>query len=72
MATTGSSTSSVISPRRILAAVIVVLVVAFVLQNREPANVQLFGIIVSMPLWLVLTVMTALGAAVGFLLARRR
>jgi uncharacterized integral membrane protein len=47
------------------------LIVLFIVQNRDTVKIQLFTLTMSAPLWLLLVVMVALGALIGFLLARR-
>jgi len=61
-----------LTARRVLAVVIAVALAIFVLQNRDETTVALFGFDVSLSLWLVLLVVAILGAAVGFLIGRRR
>jgi uncharacterized integral membrane protein len=52
--------------------VVAALVVLFIVQNRDIVKIQLFTLSLSAPLWLLLVVMVALGALIGFLLTRRR
>jgi uncharacterized integral membrane protein len=61
-----------VSPRLIAAMFIVALVVLFIAQNRDTVKIQFFAATLTSPLWLLLVVMAGLGAATGFLLARRR
>jgi uncharacterized integral membrane protein len=61
-----------VSPRLIAAIFIVALIVLFIAQNRDTVKIQLFAATLTSPLWLLLVVMAGLGAAIGFLLARRR
>lgn len=61
-----------VTPGQIIALIIALLAVIFVIQNRETVSVQLLGARLSAPLWLLLTIMAAVGLLVGFLLARRR
>ncbi|WP_456694796.1 lipopolysaccharide assembly protein LapA domain-containing protein [Aeromicrobium sp. P5_D10] len=57
---------------RWIAIVLVILTVAFILQNRNRVDINLFWMHVSMPLWLVLFLITAIGVAIGYLVSRRR
>ncbi|MFI5428537.1 lipopolysaccharide assembly protein LapA domain-containing protein [Aeromicrobium sp. UC242_57] len=57
---------------RWIAIVLVVLTVLFIVQNRNQVDINLFWIHVRMSLWLVLFVMAAIGAAIGYLASRRR
>lgn len=61
-----------ITPKMILAALLIILAVWFVLANRDSARVQLFVTSVGAPLWLVLLVTFLAGGLVGWLLGRRR
>ncbi|HXV93722.1 MAG TPA: lipopolysaccharide assembly protein LapA domain-containing protein [Pseudonocardia sp.] len=61
-----------ITARQIAAIVIAVLVVVFIVQNRDRVRIELFTLTLSAPLWLLLTVMALLGLIVGLLLGRRR
>jgi uncharacterized integral membrane protein len=61
-----------VRPGRILALVLVVLAVVFIAQNRDRMQISFFTLDVSAPTWLLLTIMTVLGVAVGALLGRAR
>ncbi len=61
-----------VTPRRVLAAVLVLLAVLFVLQNRNSTSIDLFWISLQAPLWLVLVVIFAVGWLAGFLFERGR
>lgn len=61
-----------VSPRLVIALALAVLVVVFVVQNRNTVSIELFSITTSAPLWLTLTVVALLGTVVGWLLGRRR
>lgn len=61
-----------IGPRQIVAFVVVVLVVVFIVQNRDEVKVNLFTATLTAPLWLLLTIMTVVGVVVGILLGWRR
>ncbi len=53
--------------------VIVGVLIAFILSNRNTTEVSfLFISVESVPLWVALTIAAALGVAVGFILGRRR
>lgn len=69
---TASRPSRRVTPRQIAALVVAVLIVIFIVQNRELVRIQLFTASVTSPLWLVLAVMIVLGALIGFTLGRRR
>jgi uncharacterized integral membrane protein len=72
MTTTPTATRRTITARHVVALVVAVVVVVFIAQNRAATEIALLGITVTMPLWLVLTGVTLLGVAVGWLLAARR
>lgn len=72
MTSTAQDDGSLFTPRRIAAAVILVLFVIFAFQNREDANVSVLLIEVTGPLWLTLLLSFLLGAAVTWLLLYRR
>jgi uncharacterized integral membrane protein len=55
-----------------LALVLAVLAVVFIAQNRDRMQISFFTLDVSAPTWLLLTIMTVLGIAVGALLGRAR
>ncbi|OLT21109.1 hypothetical protein BJF78_08570 [Pseudonocardia sp. CNS-139] len=61
-----------VSPRLVIALVIVVLVGIFVAQNRDTVQIQLFAVTVTSPVWLLLVIMVLIGVLVGLLLGRRR
>ncbi len=61
-----------VTPRRVLAVVLVLLAALFVLQNRNTTSIDLFWISLQAPLWLVLVVIFAIGWVAGFLFARGR
>jgi uncharacterized integral membrane protein len=58
--------------RWVLGAVIAVIAVIFVVENRQPAEIRLLIPLVVMPQWAALTIAVVLGIAIGFLLRRRR
>ena len=60
------------SPRQIAAGVILVLVVAFIVQNDQTTEIQLIVPTVETPLWLALLAMFAVGTLLGTLLSQRR
>lgn len=61
-----------ISPRHVVAAVLLVLVVIFVLENRKKVKVRLIVPEVDQPLWITLLIAAVLGALIAALLRRRR
>lgn len=68
----GRSTGFRIGPRQIVAAVLVVLAIVFIAQNRDPASIDLFTLNVTAPLWIVLAAMVLVGLVIGLVLGRRR
>ncbi len=60
------------NPRVWLGVVIAVLAIAFILQNRAPAQVDLLSFTFTAPQWTTLTIMFVAGMATGFLLRRKR
>lgn len=67
-----SSATSLLTPRNILAAVLVALAVIFILQNRAATTIQLFWVSMRSPLWLTLVVILLLGWIAGLLTTRRK
>ena len=61
-----------VRPGQVVAAVLVVVAVVFIVQNRDRVSINLFTIDVTAPVWLILTIMVAVGMAVGALLRGRR
>jgi lipopolysaccharide assembly protein A len=61
-----------ISPRLVIALVVMALVAIFIAQNRDTVRIQLFAISLTSPLWLLLVVMVVIGVLFGYLLGRRR
>lgn len=61
-----------IPPRLAVSAVLAILAVIFIVQNREATRISFLTATVLMPLWAALTALTALGLVLGYLLARRR
>jgi uncharacterized integral membrane protein len=55
-----------------IAAVVGVLVLVFVLENRTRVRMHYLGADFSAPLWLMLLVVAAVGVLIGFLLSWRR
>jgi uncharacterized integral membrane protein len=66
------STRSVLTPRRVVALIVLAISVIFMLQNRDSASVQLLFVEVTGPLWLTLLVSFVLGGVVTWLLMDRR
>ncbi|GAB6919714.1 hypothetical protein JCM9803A_01640 [Rhodococcus erythropolis] len=69
--TSNSSARSLLTPRTVIAAVLVALAVIFILQNRAETTIQLFWASVQSPLWLTLVVLLLLGWVAGLLTTRR-
>jgi uncharacterized integral membrane protein len=63
---------SKITTRTIVAAVLVVLAVVFIVQNRDDADLDFLVFGFTAPLWLMLLSTTVVGIIIGFLLARRQ
>lgn len=61
-----------LSGRQTVALLVSVVVVVFMVQNTDDAVVELFGVDVEAPLWLVLAAIFGIGVLVGMLLQRRR
>lgn len=62
---------AMLTPRRITALVLTVLVLVFVFQNRDEAVLQLLGIRITAPLWLASLALLVIGIAIGSLVSRR-
>lgn len=60
-----------LGPGQIVGLVVVVLAIIFIVQNRTEVKVNLFTATLTAPLWLLLTIMTAVGVVVGVLLRWR-
>jgi uncharacterized integral membrane protein len=71
---TSSSRTSLltIARERWIAIVLIVVTATFVAQNRNRVDFNLFWLHWRMPLWFVLVVIAAIGAIVGFVIARHR
>lgn len=63
---------SSVTPRRIAALVVVVVLVAFLLQNSADTTVRLLVFEFTMPLWLVALIAFVLGGVMAWLLQGRR
>lgn len=61
-----------VTPRQVIAGVLIVLAVIFIVENREPVEIRLIVPVTSMPLWAALTGLFVVGCVVGWLVARRR
>lgn len=57
---------------RWLSILLVVVVLLFVVQNRNPVDITIFAVTISSPLWLTLTITFVLGLAAGIIRTRRR
>ncbi|PBC44495.1 hypothetical protein CJ178_13885 [Rhodococcus sp. ACPA4] len=55
-----------------LAAVLVVLTLIFIFQNRSETTIELFWVSVQSPLWLTLVVILLLGWIAGLLTRRKK
>ncbi|MGW9349725.1 Protein of unknown function [Nocardiopsis flavescens] len=56
------------SPKLWVALVLLVGVIVFIVQNREPTDINLLLITVTAPLWATLTAAVVAGGAIGWLL----
>lgn len=70
--TRGSSSTPLLTPRRIVAICLAALGLVFVLQNRDDASLQLLGFQITSPQWLASLALLAVGVAIGVLLGSRR
>jgi len=64
--------ANIITARRIVAGVLIVLAIIFIVENREQVNIRLIVPLLSLPLWTALTGMFVIGGIAGWLLSRRR
>lgn len=64
--------SARLTPRQIIAIVLVVAALVFVLQNREETRIQFINTAFQAPLWTVLLIMLIIGFVVGWFLRRSR
>ena len=60
------------SPRTWVGVAIAVLVVAFILQNRQSVAIDLLVFTVEAPLWITLSIVFVAGLATCWLISRRR
>ncbi|GAA4893110.1 LapA family protein [Actinomycetospora straminea] len=58
--------------RWVLPAVLAVLVVVFILENRDLVTIRLLIPVVVMPQWAALTITLVIGLVIGLMLRRRR
>ena len=58
-------------PQQWLGLVLVIVAIVFIAQNRGAVTVWLLWTSVSAPMWLVLTIVTLIGLAAGYLFGRR-
>lgn len=56
------------SPKLWVALVLLVAVVVFIVQNREPTEIRLLLVSVTSPLWMTLTGAVVVGGIIGWLL----
>lgn len=61
-----------ISPRLVIAAILVVLAVVFIFQNSQSTQLRILIPVVTMPLWTALASMLIVGFAIGYALNWRR
>jgi uncharacterized integral membrane protein len=67
-----TSTGGFVTPRRISAAVLAVLALTFVLQNRDDVTLQFLGIRVTATLWFASLALLVVGVLIGVLWTSRR
>lgn len=67
-----SASRSRISGRAVGGIVIAILVIVFIVINRDPTNVSFLFTTVNIPLWIALTIAAAGGFIAGFLVSRKR
>ncbi|GDY29923.1 DUF1049 domain-containing protein [Gandjariella thermophila] len=60
-----------VSPKEIVAVVLVAIALTFIVQNRQMIGILLFVPTVFAPLWAAFAGVLAVGLAAGYLLARR-
>ncbi|MEU1983176.1 LapA family protein [Nocardia sp. NPDC019395] len=60
-----------ISVNQWLAAVLIVLAVVFIAQNRDRVDINFLLVTVTSPMWLVLLIIFLVGAVAGLLIKRR-
>ena len=61
-----------VSAKQVFSGIVLLVLVIFVLQNTQSANLTLLVFDVSYPLWLVLAVTIALSLGIGYLMGSRR
>jgi putative membrane protein len=68
----GTGSTRQLRPAWVVAGVLVVVAVVFIAQNRGRVSMHLFAATLSAPMWLLLSSIALVGAAVGALLRARR
>lgn len=58
--------------RWVVPALLAILAIIFVLENRDPVSIRLLIPLVVMPQWVALVIMLVIGALIGYLARRRR
>lgn len=61
-----------VDPRMVVGGILLVLLLVFIFQNTNEANLNVLFWEVSWPLWLVLAITIVISFGVGFMLGRRR
>ena len=61
-----------LTPRRLLALVLILIVAGFILQNREEVSLRILLFTISSPLWAVSASLVVLGMLLGWLLLAGR
>ncbi|WP_018332159.1 hypothetical protein [Actinomycetospora chiangmaiensis] len=61
-----------LTPRRVVALVLSVLVVVFIVENRDLTEIRLLIPVVLMPLWAALALCLGVGLVVGVIVGRQR
>ena len=72
MTTPSTTPSRRISGRTIAGVVIAVVMVVWILSNRQRVSISFLLTSATMPLWVALAISGVLGCVVGFLVGRRR
>lgn len=69
----GGPWSGILTPGRVLAGILTILVLVFIFQNTQQTEIQVLVTEVTTPLWLALVITTVVGFIIGaFSLGRRR
>lgn len=61
-----------LGPRHLVAIVAALVVIVFIVQNRDTVTMYFITAVITAPLWIGFLVVAALGMLAGYLMARRR